>query len=364
MNGPGPSVDPSVAASAESDQAVALAAPSVPAPTSRRDHLHEPLLRLYLASLATFGVYLAWRTFVIARSLDVGARVDRRRAVFWAAGVYCPPLAVALLYELPRLVRADSGTLVRRPWPLWAAPSAYGALAFLILVSGWAGAWSVWLAALSLPFLLVQLEVNRWVAAGPTAVPSTRCQSLRWLVLALLPGAVLGLRALDRGRFLAWRSARTLKSGEVIADVDRRFFLRVPSAGWEQVAPGVVGDGREKLAFRERATGHWLLVFDTPVKSTDVCLDDMVENRRAVLASTGTILESAERRRFLPGAKFVPASFANHRVRASTFLGAFVVTAAIIDKHAVEVVGFGSTGRPPEGSSRFVESLRGPEATP
>jgi hypothetical protein len=153
------------------------------------------------------------------------------------------------------------------------------------------------------------------------------------------------------------RLARALHQGSVGQGKKAPYTVIVPSSRWQQVPAGVVSDGEEDLAFRASGAGAWVVTYVTP--SPEATLDSLIDARRSVLGESNfTIARSSERRVFLPGAEFVPMSHATFQVTGAGSAGTFFVAVTIVDKTAVEVVGFAArASQDTDEVARFVSSL-------
>ena len=348
-----------------------LAAPALPdVPVASPDPtplgLYEPLLRLYLAAVATFGLALLGRWNVIGRGLDPEVRRDRGRRLLWTLGVFCPPVAAALIYETARLARRELVRLGLRPraGSLHFAPTLYLTLWVIIPLASPGGMIAPLVLLAPLPFLLAQDEVNQLervrAARAAEALPA---RPRRWLLLLALPATAALVFLVDRTAFVAARSARRLQAREVVHDEQRRISLTVAGDDWQQVGAGVLGDGDEKLGFTQINGGGWVVVYIEPRVDSAGALDAVVATRRQLIKEDFKIVESTERRQFLAGAALVPVSFASYRVAGGGSPGAFHVAAVILGGHAVEVMGFEPVAQwlRPEVQA-FVESLQGSAA--
>jgi hypothetical protein len=330
--------------------------------------LSEPLLRLYLLTLATLGGYLCWQMYRLGRGLDPRGPRDRRVGLAWAAAVLFAPATIALLLEIPRLARLQLRTLGVRSAggsPIL-APLVYGALVAGLMLSRLGTLWAPLLLALPLPFLLAQGEVNRLEiaraarAAEPVLPPRGR-RWWRWAVAAVgMPAVALLLVKLDGRGFVALAKARRVVAGARVKHADL-FTMQVAGLNWEQTGSGVVGDGSEAMGFRRRDGSSWLVVYVTDGGS--LTLDGIVADRRRLINDSGELLvRSSERRFFLPGVDMVPASSAQHETRRGVSFGVYHVFSTIHDGKAIEVIGFAG----PESQipvEAFVNSVRGLRST-
>src|SRR5947207_3337911 len=83
----------------------------------------EPLVRLYLLSVASGGFYLAYWAYRTGRRLERDPAA-RDRLIGWGALALFPPFACLLLFELARLAEAGLEEAGRRPRALAWRPAA------------------------------------------------------------------------------------------------------------------------------------------------------------------------------------------------------------------------------------------------
>jgi hypothetical protein len=280
----------------------------------------------------------------MARRLDpLGAR-DRTRCLMWAFGALFPPAACAVLYETVRLARRRMSELGVPPrgGSLLLPPTLFVLLVFGLGASRAGSMLAPYVILLPIPFLLVQGELNELEMAeeARASAPMARRSWLPWSTVLLgLPLSVFVVHQVDGSDLVGLRRGRNLAASAVIEGTNPRFSLKPPSDRWEQVEPGVVGDGLERYGFRQRSTGNWVLVFVH--EAGDMTLDDLVAARREVLreASGLRLVGSQERRTFLAGSHMVPLSSARHETVSFGNRNSFLTAGVIHDNHAVEVVG-------------------------
>ncbi len=323
--------------------------------------LAVPLLRFYLLTLATFGVYLAWRGYQTARRLDPRGRSGRGRCLAWASAAFFYPAGCAVLFETSRLARLALQPLgvLPRGRSLLLAPGLCLGLSAFLTATRLSILWTPFILLLPVPALLAQDELNRLETAcgDRTARPQRRVVLLSWALVALgLPVSAFALVKLDGKNVAALRSSRSLVAATRVAGTQPSYDLRVPSVGWQQVAPGILGDGTEDLAFRKHGGASWVLVYRS--STGGLSLDDVVSDRRRLLAEDRRSIDTFDERRFFLNApNLEPASFARYGLSSAGEAGVMVVMATLLGDIRIEAIGYSNPANQRD-VEEFVLSLR------
>ncbi|HEY0711128.1 MAG TPA: hypothetical protein VGF45_00520 [Polyangia bacterium] len=340
----------------------ALAPAPAQLPHSR---LAEPLLRLSLACVATFGLYLALH---VARLGGQLGNPPQKRRWPWGLAVFFPPAACALLHQVPRLARAalPETASVSRPTS-WLAPALYAGLYLGSLIGPLASLMAPLVFLLPLPFVIMQAQLNQVVRAqlnqpmrldpaGAITVPPRNRR--RWLWLAFLPIAGLLLYRLDHMELRGLADNTPVEKGSTVVDaVDGRFSLIVPSDGWHRVPPASLVEDDPEMGFRHNASGDVLVTRSRPVNEKGG-LDDLVAGRREAIGEAGKILSISEKRVFLSGAEFVPVSIARYVTRSMGVNNmSFHVASVVLAGRGIEVIGIGHGHEDDDPLAVFVSSI-------
>lgn len=325
----------------------ALPQPTAPPPASvdSPGRLGVPLLRFYLLSVATLGVYAAVTAYRLAARLEPEA--GRLRRWLWALAVYFPPAAAALLYEVTRLSQQRLAALGIRPVArsLWLAPVLYlGGWLFLLFSSANALFFTMTLL-LPLPALLGLLALNDLDAvlagqAGLVRAPAPRIEL--WLGALAVPLCLLLHVVVDAGPLRSLRATRRVAAGEVFTLPSGEFQLTVAKDDWQTTSAQDLGDTTASLALRTRDQRGWLIVFGKDPASTT--LDSIVAGRRAVFDEEGHAAWGFhEIRELLADEELTPVSLATYLVShrdsrrpAATYLVKTIVT----ERSAFEIVAY------------------------
>jgi hypothetical protein len=311
----------------------------VPAPS-----LVIPLFLFYLLAVATSGLFLAWWAYRLARTLDPYQRRERTYCLGWAVSVFFAPAAGALIYEVSRLAREERRALGKSTGRRSLAIAPVLFLALCIVLVAVTAAWTPLLLLLPLPFVIAQHDVNELEKLRSATVAVAAVDRARWLHLGLIavgiPLTAFAFYKLDREVVLTLTSSHSRRVGFTAAIGAGEFDFTVPSDGWQQVAPGVVGDGTEALCFRKNGGDLWVLVYDTP--ESQLSLAAIVAARRSMIESESLkIQESREKRFFLEGhANLLPVSLSEHRVTGPNFQGVYQVLSVATGARTIEAIGF------------------------
>jgi hypothetical protein len=298
------------------------------------------LWRLYVAAVASLGLYLPYWIWRTARQLRIGDRY-RARPVWWALGSSIPIVAAAVLYELNRRATALAGRRGRAAGP---ALVCLGLLVLFVLTP--VSDYVVLLVLLApLPVLWVQRNLNRAAARRPEVAHPRRSLNVA-LAVALVVGLPLHgltLYYLDLPAFKLGLTPR-LGPGSTVSGECDLYALTLPSAGWRRVASGTVGDDPSDLELVGPGTDTWAVAYALPAPDSD--LEGTVSARRTLILADGTPRSYKEKREFLEGADdFVPVSRATYDILyGAAGPGRYEVVIAEFDTHVVEIIGH--TGEP------------------
>jgi hypothetical protein len=320
--------------------------PAATAPTSTvpAPFPDTPAPIIYLLTVATGGLYLAYWVYQLTRALDID-REHRRTPWFWGVAALCPLLGWLLLYQLCCYVQRSLPDARLQPK---AMALAYAAFAVLLALPPVRACWSFGIVVLPLPWFLLQLEVNRLAPKAQRVTPAWRW-AVRWAVIAaglVAVSAISYTQDMPEVRAALAQVALTT-DGVAIAGTPVRFKL--PSRDWRIARPGTRGDASAALELTGPTPATWLVAYVHEGSQTS--LGDRVDLRRSLVSGDATLDRFEERRFFLQTWPTRVASRAIYGVKNGPLqYDLFAVATIALDTGTVEIIAHSERGEKHESA--------------